>query len=93
MFFKLSTLFFKLLFCYAGAACIEKSCNFQLFINDYLRNLPFVVLLLLRSGDVEKNPGPRKSSVTKFCHWNLNGLAARDSLKVSLKEASLLPQS
>ena len=31
-----------------------------LFINDYFRNLPFVVLLLLRLGDVGTNPGPKK---------------------------------
>ena len=46
-----------------------------------------MALLLLRSGDVETNPGPKKSSVIKFCHWNLNGLAAHDFLKVSLIEA------
>ena len=40
----------KLLFLYADyadAAYIEKSCNVLLFINDYLCNLPFVVLLVL----------------------------------------------
>ena len=31
-----------------------------LFINDYFRNLPFVVWLLLRLGDVGTNPGPKK---------------------------------
>ena len=44
-------------------------------------------LLLLRSGDIEINPGPKKSSVIKFCHWKLNGLAAHDFLQVSLIEA------
>ena len=57
------------------------------FLPMTIRNLPFVALLLLRSGDVETNPGPKKSSVIKFCHWNLNGLAAHDFLKVSLIEA------
>ena len=57
------------------------------FINDYFRNLPFVTLLLLRSGDFETNPGPKNSSVIKFCHWNFNSLAAHDFLKVSLIEA------
>ena len=28
--------------------------------------------LLLCCGDIEKNPGPKYSSL-KFCHWNLNG--------------------
>ena len=46
-----------------------------------------MALLLLRSSDVETNPGPKKSPVTKFCLWNLNGLAAHDFLKFSLIEA------
>ena len=29
--------------------------------------------LLLESGDIETNPGPRRSSFIKFCQWNLNG--------------------
>ena len=29
---------------------------------------------LLKSGDIETNPGPKKSSAIRFCHWNLNGL-------------------
>ena len=70
----------------AVTAYIGKSSNALPFINDYLRNLPFVALLLLRSGDVETNLGPKKSSVMKFCHWNLNGLAAHDFLKVSLQK-------
>ena len=32
-------------------------------------------MLLLESDDIETNPGPRRSSYIKFCHWNLNGLA------------------
>ena len=35
-------------------------------MNDYFRNLPFVALLLFKSGDVETNPGPKKSSVINF---------------------------
>ena len=44
----------------------------------------FVRLLLLRAGDIEKNPGPKKS--IKFCHWNLNGLAAHGFVKIPLIE-------
>ena len=43
-------------------------------------------ILLLNSGDIETNPGPRKSSPIKFCYWNLNGLAAHDFIKVPLIE-------
>ena len=43
-------------------------------------------MLLLESGDTETNLGPRQSFI-KFCHWNLNGLAAHDFVKMSLIEA------
>ena len=80
-------IFYKLLFFCTVTAYIGKSSNAPLFINDYFCNLPFAALLLLRSGDVETNPGPKKLSVIKFCHQNLNGSAADDFLKVSLIEA------
>ena len=67
-------IFNQLLFLYAVAACVKKSCDALLFINDYFLNLSFVVLLLLRSVYVETNPGPKKLSVIKFFHWTLNGL-------------------
>ena len=44
-------------------------------------------ILLVNSGDIETNPGPRKSSPIKFCHWNLNSLAVHDFIKVPLIEA------
>ena len=47
----------------------------------------FSKILLVNSGDIETNPGPRKSSPIKFCHWNLNGLAAHAFIKVPLIEA------
>ena len=57
-------IFHKLLFftCHIG-----KSSNALLFINNYFRSLPFAALLLLRSGEVEINPGPKKLPVIKFC--------------------------
>ena len=42
--------------------------------------------LLSQCGDTETNPGPRFSSLT-FCHWNLHGLTAHDSIKISLLQA------
>ena len=51
------------------------------FINNFKH------LLLLLSGDIETNPGPKRSSNIKFWHWNLNGLAAHDFIKVPLMEA------
>ena len=44
-------------------------------------------LLLLLSGEIETNPSPKRSSNIKFCHWNLNGLAAHGFIKVPLAEA------
>ena len=44
-------------------------------------------MLLLESGDIETNLGPRRFSFIKFCHWNLSGLAAHDFVKISLIEA------
>ena len=43
-------------------------------------------MLLLDSGDIETNSGPRKSFI-KFYFWTLNGVAAHDFLKMSLIEA------
>ena len=45
-----------------------------------------IVNLLCCCGDIETNPGPKYSSLT-FCHWNLNGLTAHDSIKISLLQA------
>ena len=44
-------------------------------------------MLLLESGDIKINPGPGRSSFVKFCHWNLNGLAAHNFAKIFLIEA------
>ena len=43
--------------------------------------------ILLKSGEIEINPGPKKSSAINLCYWNLNGLAAYEFLKVLLIEA------
>ena len=42
--------------------------------------------LQLESGDMEINPGRMKPFI-KFCHWDLNGLAAHDFVKILLIEA------
>ena len=44
-----------------------------------------IVLLLILSGDVEQNPGPeKKKSHLTFFHWDINGLMAKNFIKVSL---------
>ena len=44
-------------------------------------------MLILESSDIENNPGPRRSSFIKFCHWSLNGLVVHHFVKMSLIEA------
>ena len=41
-------------------------------------------ILLIRSGDVELKPDPKKSSSLAFFNWNYNGIAALDFTKISL---------
>ena len=51
--------------------------------------VPFLRLALIISGDIEVNPGPEitRNQNLSLCHWNLNGIAAYDCLKISLLEA------
>ena len=58
-----------------------------IFVLFYLRK--YFQLLLIRSGDVETNPGPKKQVHLKFFHWNLNGLAAHIFAKVPMTEARI----
>ena len=60
--------------------------------HHYLESFSFSLLtilymfLLLRShGDIELNPGPRKSNDNNLsvCHWNLNSITAHDFSKLS----------
>ena len=60
--------------------------NTFMLTHSYCHALNLKRMLLLESGDIETNPGPRKSFI-KFCHWNLNGLAAYDFVKIPLIEA------
>ena len=45
--------------------------------------LLYIKILLYFCGDTDINPGPTRSSLT-FYHWNLNGVAAHEFIKVSL---------
>ena len=40
-----------------------------------------IQLLVVCSGDIEVNSGPKIESQLSFCHWNLNGLAAHNFIK------------
>ena len=41
---------------------------------------------LMLASDIDPNPGQFDNSL-KFCHWNLNGVCARDKNKIPLIEA------
>ena len=77
----------------SSSIIVEKSFNSCIALCTYIITSCISITsilktqLLLISGDIETNPGPKKSSATKFCHWNLNGLAAHDFVKVPLIEA------
>ena len=85
--FFLNSLF---IFIFKSASEIIKETNLTWF--DYMFTIRYLInifkhLLLLLPGDIQTNPGPKRSSNIKFCHWNLNGLAAHDFIKVPLVEA------
>ena len=44
-------------------------------------------MYLRKSDDIETNPDPRRFPFIRFCHWNLNGLATHDFVKMPLIEA------
>ena len=43
-------------------------CTYVLFYLFF--DIFFSKILLVNSDDFETNPGPRKSSLIKYCHWN-----------------------
>ena len=57
---------------------------------EYLNctNYALSEFLLRLAGDIHPKPGPVKNVKNlSFCHWNLNGINARDGIKVPLLEA------
>ena len=52
----------------------------------------FSKFTLSQCGDIEKNPGPKYSSL-RFCHWNLNGLTTHDCIKITLIQAYITDQN
>ena len=64
-----------------------------LFLMDFSLNtsLWLQILLVLLSGDVEINPGPKRTpkASLSICHWNLNRISAHNYIKLSLLRAYL----
>ena len=59
-------------------SCNIRKCfisRLRCYSKSKLKLVLFFALLLLYHGDIESNPGPKKSGncqPLKFCHWNLN---------------------
>ena len=52
-----------------------------------LKIVLFFALLFLCQGDIESNPGPKKSGNCQpltFCHWNLNSILPENCFKLSI---------
>ena len=65
----------------------------------YLKSTPlslltflYIFLLLRRHGDIELNPGQRKSKrkTVSFCHWNLNSITTHNFPKLTQLKAYIL---
>ena len=84
---------FSVLFLHSCTRCTLKSLAFR-YTNFYATCLichmlhlqRTTYLTILRSGDIETNPGPGHSTFN-FCSWNLNSIFAHDFTRVSLIEA------
>ena len=56
---------------------------------SYIHHVWLYSLAIKRSGDIEKNPGPKHNSCDclSICHWNLNSISADNFIKLSLLHA------
>ena len=84
---------FSVLFLHSYTRCTLKSLAFRYtyfyatcLICHTLHLQWTTYLTILRSGDIETNPGPEHSTFN-FCSWNLNSIFAHDFTRVSLIEA------
>ena len=73
------SLFESLFLCFDYFKCI------LLFLLTFL----YISVLLRRHGDIELNPGPRKSkgNTMSVCHWNLNSITAHNLSKLTQLKA------
>ena len=80
----------------SSSVMIGKSFNSCIDLCNYLVTICISITsiltnqVLLKSGDIETNPGTKRSSTIKFHHRNLNGLAAHDFVRVPLSEALII---
>ena len=55
----------------------------------FIHHIWLYLIIFNRSGDVEKNPGPKPNSYQSFsvCHWNPNSISPYNFLKLPLLQA------
>ena len=72
---------------------VAKSFNSCIGLCNYIITICISITSILKThvllipGVIDTNPGPKKSSAIKFCHWNLNGLAAHHFIKIPVIQA------
>ena len=77
----------------SSSIIVAKSFNSCIALGNYIITICISITSILTTqallipGDIETNAGLKKSSGIKLYHWNLNGLAAHDFVKVPLIEA------
>ena len=67
-----------------------RSITYFLIAWSLLKYIWYDSRIIILSGDIETNPGPKHSFSSqglKICHWNLNGLSSHMYKKVSLLSA------
>ena len=81
--YSLST-FILFVFLFLGAKHNGRKISMEFFV-CFLFLMGFSLLILL-TGDVEKNPGPKRTPKASLsvCHRNLNSISAHDYAKLSL---------
>ena len=76
----------------SSSTIVAKSFNSCIALRNYIITISVSITSILKtqvrliSDDIKTNLGPKKSAI-KFCHWNLNVLAAHDFVKVPLIKA------
>ena len=78
---------------YNGHKISMKFFFWFLFLMDFSLNTSFwwEILLVFLSGNVEINPGPKRTpkASLSICHWNLNSISTHNYAKLSLLRAYL----
>ena len=61
------------------------------FINFKVFYVMYALIVVLKSWDIETNPGPVSSNLKSMslCHWNLNSMAADNFIKLAQLEVYL----